>query len=929
MKYSDGPLDLPFLSKIQRFSGITAAVILLMSTSVLTGWAFNIAFLKSIIPGGATMKPLMAVAFLLAGAALWLLREQSTTPWRYRMGLLCAGGTTVIGAVVLGEYTFNTSLGIDHPLFKEAVMAEPELHTGRPKPSSAFCLLMSGAALLLLDARQRRWVPILALFSLVGGLLGVFGHAYGVSVLYWMAPYPPMTLYTSVLLIILNLGILAARPDHPFMTGLSGQSPGSQMARRLLPMIVLLPFVIGWLRLIGQQRGWYGTEFGTALVVTLTIVLFAALVYWTAHLLNRSEDEKVANLIAARDSDERLRLAWLATRDVIWDWDIVHDVQRWSEVGFDVFGWREVVDAVQPLSWWAERVHAEDRARVTADFHAVLADPGRNHWQDEYRFLKADGSYADVLDRGFVIRDSRGKPLRMIGAMQDITERKQAEEAMARQRRLYEGVLRTTPDLAYIFDLNHRFIYANEGLLKMWGKSWTEAMGKNCLELGYEPWHAAMHDREIEQVIATKKPIRGEVPFSGTFGRRIYDYIFTPVLGADGEVEAIAGTTRDVTDIRAAEEALRESEDRLRFALEASHTGAWDLDLVEQTAHRSLEHDRIFGYDQLLPEWSRDMFFEHVLPEDRLAVEATFRRAKAKQCDLNFECRIRRADGEVRWIWAAGRHREDHSGQPHHMVGIVLDITARKQAEEELLRLNTELEQRVQERTAQLLSSKEHLQISLQEKEVLLKEIHHRVKNNLQIIASLLKMQSDSQPDTHVRELFQESQSRIRSMALIHEQLYKTKDLKTINFANYVAQLINHIHRSFARPVSRVTVRLDIPPFILDIDYALPLGLIVNELVSNSFKYAFPNLSVSERGEIWVIMAQEGADGLTLEVGDSGCGLPNELDLEQSPSMGLQLVRSLVVQLHGRLTVERHSGARFRIFLPTEKICLAKVEEFE
>ncbi|QIF00213.1 PAS domain-containing protein [Roseimicrobium sp. ORNL1] len=122
-----------------------------------------------------------------------------------------------------------------------------------------------------------------------------------------------------------------------------------------------------------------------------------------------------------------------------------------------------------------------------------------------------------------------------------------------RQRRLYETILSNTPDLTYVFDLNHRFTYANAVLLRMWGKTWDEAIGKTCLELGYEPWHAEMHDREIEQVIATKAPIRGEVPFAGTFGRRIYDYIFVPVFDADGNVEAIAGTTRDVTERKATE----------------------------------------------------------------------------------------------------------------------------------------------------------------------------------------------------------------------------------------------------------------------------------------------------------------------------------------------------------------------------------------
>src|SRR5947209_1981591 len=136
-----------------------------------------------------------------------------------------------------------------------------------------------------------------------------------------------------------------------------------------------------------------------------------------------------------------------------------------------------------------------------------------------------------------------------------ITEHNGANEALAnlaahseQQRRFYEAILSSTPDLVYAFDLNHRFTYANEALLRMWGKTAEEAIGKNCLELGYEPWHAAMHDREIEQVIATKQSIRGDVPFSGTQGRRVYDYIFVPVFGVNGEVEAVAGTTRDVTE---------------------------------------------------------------------------------------------------------------------------------------------------------------------------------------------------------------------------------------------------------------------------------------------------------------------------------------------------------------------------------------------
>ena len=189
------------------------------------------------------------------------------------------------------------------------------------------------------------------------------------------------------------------------------------------------------------------------------------------------------------------------------------------------------------------------------------ARTGRAVEGEEYEVVRGDGSSVTLYQFASPLQATDGSVRGCLGVMVDITVRKQMERALKesrareeRQRRVYEAILTNTPDLAYVWDLNHRFVYANEGLLQMWGKRWEEAIGKTCLELGYEPWHAEMHDREIEQVVATKRSVRGEVPFFGSQGRRVYDYILVPVLGENGEVEAVAGTTRDVTDRKALED---------------------------------------------------------------------------------------------------------------------------------------------------------------------------------------------------------------------------------------------------------------------------------------------------------------------------------------------------------------------------------------
>jgi PAS domain S-box-containing protein len=200
-------------------------------------------------------------------------------------------------------------------------------------------------------------------------------------------------------------------------------------------------------------------------------------------------------------------------------------------------------------SGWMGALHPEDREKVEEAWREAVKSGREFHAQ--FRFVRPDdGRVTWVEGSGSRIENPQAGGFSYVGSCSAITEQKQAEARM----RLYEGIFSTSPDFAYVFDTEHRFIYANRSLLDTWGRSWGESAGKTCLELGYEPWHAEMHNREIDAVVLSGRPVRGEIPFTGVNGRRIYEYIFTPVFGENGGVEAVAGTTRDVTERKEAEE---------------------------------------------------------------------------------------------------------------------------------------------------------------------------------------------------------------------------------------------------------------------------------------------------------------------------------------------------------------------------------------
>lgn len=507
------------------------------------------------------------------------------------------------------------------------------------------------------------------------------------------------------------------------------------------------------------------------------------------------------------------------------------------------------------------------------------------------------------------------------GASAQAEQANQLSAEVSRWRQLYEAVLANTPDLGYVFDLNHRFTYANDALLAMWGLTWEEAIGKNCLELGYEPWHAAMHDREIDQVIATGKPVRGDVPFTGTNGRRVYDYIFFPVFGPQGEVVAVGGSTRDVTDRTNTEEALRESERRYRELLDALPVAVYTTD-AEGRITLYNEAAAAFAGRRAEPAKERWCITHRLyrpdgtfLPHDECPMAVALRTGEPQH---GVEAIAERPDGTRAWFIPHPTVVRDASGDVIGGINVLVDITERKQAEE-----------RQQQSEAALRKSEKFAGAGR-----MAATIAHEINNPLEAIVNLWYLLSQDQSlSADSQELVKTLGAELSRVSHITKQtLQFYRDGKTPGPVD-LAEPLNAAVSLFSRKatLAGTTIETHYRTSAAIFGFAGELRQVFANLIGNALEADATTITIRvSPGRDWEHHARP---GVRVTFADNGSGIPADSVArlfepffttkdEKGTGLGLWVSKGIVQKHEGWIrmrtsTRQARHGTTFELFLPT------------
>ena len=510
---------------------------------------------------------------------------------------------------------------------------------------------------------------------------------------------------------------------------------------------------------------------------------------------------------------------------------------------------------------------------------AMFRDTPFQDYEVDYEFQSIGSKIFRLNGR----RLSQDGARRVIISLEDVSKRR--EEAEIRYHRLFENA---KDGMLILDDETEKITDVNPHVSQLTGYRRDEFIGKRIADA--PPFSKSDAVKNLIADSRIKEVVRFSTVIHALDGREVNVELVANRYNV-GTHQVVQVSLRDVTETKRAESALHETQESFRLFVDSVREYAmFQTDTLGKITTWNPGAARVLGYaeEEIVGQPISRLF----TPEDIQKHEPERERERARDHGSTQDVRWHvRKDGTRFFANGILTAIRDEAGRLHGFAKVMRDVTAERQADEQIHR-------------------------SLKEKDILLKEIHHRVKNNLQVIVSLIQLQADFLRDPAALQAFHEMQNRVRSIAVIHEMLYSTADVSDVDFGNYLQKLAKDLFSFYQTRPDDVRLRTDIADTHMELQQAIPCGLIVNELLSNSLRHAFAD---KRPGIVQITLRSDGTN-CTLSVGDNGCGLPPDLDPLHATSMGLQLVRLLTEQLQGALQADRSQGTRFTLTFPLKTL---------
>ncbi len=575
-----GQTNIRLISSLRSFSRAASIFGILVGCLVLVAWMFDIATLKSVFPGLVTMKANTALSFVLVGIALWiLLNDQPDTsrPFNFTRRCLiaqaCAVIIALIGLLTLFEYFLGLGLGIDQLLFKESLGALGTSAPGRMAPTTALNFFMIGLALIFLGTPHSfRASQFLSLAIGLIGLLNFTGYIYGVKSLYGLASYTQMAVHTAATFTVLSVGILFARADVGFMAFVTSDSVGGITARRLLPAAIVIPILLGWLRLQGELAGLYGVEFGVALSTLAIIVIFSVLIWWVTRTLHQAETDRKRT----QEALEQKRSILDSILSSMGDGVVVADMQGkfliWNKAAERLVG---LGPAELPTQEWSKHygVFLTDQLTPYPPEQLPLTRALRGEPVDaDEQFLRRpdlpEGIWLSVTGRPLI--DAQGVQRGGVVVFNDISERKRAERALEESEKKFAQIFALSPAVITINRLpDGQFVDVNPMFTKLYGYEREEVIGKRSVDI--QLIDPSIRETLLQTLREQQSVGNVEVKVRTKSGK-IIDALSSMKLIEFGGEQYILSLSYDITERKQAEEKIKQLNKELEaFSYSVSH----------------------------------------------------------------------------------------------------------------------------------------------------------------------------------------------------------------------------------------------------------------------------------------------------------------------------------------------------------------------